>query len=937
MPKILWANMNSLLDTSSGASMSVRDMFKRLNRLGWETRAVSATCFDAENGQSLLERHGNISEIESNSVFEINDGAILHKTIKTTTWNRDDICAREEMRFWKLAFHELAEFKPDVVILYGSRPLDLLIQYEARYRGIVTAFYLVNSSYQHNRTFLDTDIIFTDSEATASYYRDKLSIKPLAVGKFIDKQKIFVESKERKTILFVNPVPAKGGFLTMQIVEWFEINKPEIEFDIVSSRGTWEEIRSQYCQHIGIEKNFTNVNDYEHQPDMRGMFARARITLVPSLWYESGARIIAESLINGIPCIATDSGGNKEMVGKAGTIINLPAAFHEKPFTKLLSNTALETICHEILRYFDEDFYKLKVSACRSEALRFDPEISAKKVSDALTQLISVRNTDDWQLQYMDRHLSKIPPVAYSEPSSRSLLLPEEKASHIYKNTPNKLVFQTMSGSVVKRYSQASRALYYNEKSVLEQLTDYKGVVTVEGFNDQTYSLTMKNAGLPINKENAPSNWKKQVKTILAKLQAINLNHNDIENEELLVDKSGEIKLVDFEYSNFKGQEKFIQERKDRIFDDRDTVNRLEAAIDGFPSKAELHCFILWDTTDAEAVRTKISQKFKILYQIRYFPRALNKIGGRDYVLNRIYPHSKHNYGDKGLKPFELFVVVDLAPDYKPVYDRNFAGTLTVNTNTHELKQLIRKGRQGYLHASNNMLEALDALRALTMYDKQVPMVVFQLWRPKFNNFEQLFEKLESENIKYCILRNHEMLPNEYQIDEHGDIDILVENYFEAKAALGGISYKHELPKKDPRWGLPYEVGGYKIANKVSVGGVEVEFDIRFVGDGYYDENWQRSMLLNREKEKCFYKLNNSDYFYSLLYHGLLHKKKLSPTYLERFPSLASSAGIRLEQSQLQNENYLWELLRGYMNANDYELSVPLEKNIPFNNQNYKL
>ncbi|MDB2663063.1 glycosyltransferase [Paracoccaceae bacterium] len=928
--------MNSLLDTSSGASMSIRDLLKNLVNFGWEARAITATCFDAENGKASLSKFSEIDNLEELSVFEINDGPLKHKVMKTASWERKTVRTIEETQFWRLTLNELAEFEPDVVMSYGARTLDLLTQYEARYRGIITASYLVNSSYSSNRAFLDSQFIFTDTQNTAAYYKSKLNINPIPVGKFIDTKKIFAQDKTRENILFVNPAPAKGGFIVAQIVDWFHRKHPNIKFDIVSSRSNWSEIVEAYKSHKNKNIEYENVEEIEHQLDMRDMFSRARVTLVPSLWFESGARIIAESILNEIPCIATDSGGNREMIGQAGTIFKLPKEYHQSPYTGLLPEEAVEAICSEIVKYFNIDFYNKKVEACRTEKKKFNALENAKKVSDLLSGALSDQGKSNWHQLYKERHYSNAPLIIASESGVKTLFLPDDNPAKVIKNTANKLIFRDNEGSIIKRYSEASRETYFNEKNALETLRGYPGIVKVKDYCDVTFTIKMDDAGHIIDRQNAPTDWREKLSGILSTLRTVGIKHNDIEEYELLVNSHNELTLIDFEYATIDAKDASILSRKDRVFDDRDTECRIAKKLEGFKEKSELHCFILWDVTEVESVRSAILEKFEILYQIKYFPRALNKLGGRNKVLDQIYPFSKHNYGKKGQTAFELFVIVDNEPRYEEIYDKNFRGHLVVNRNTHELKQVLRNGRQGYLHASNNILETLDALEALTMFDKKVPSSMYDIWRPKFKNFEDLFARLDRLGVNYCVLRNFEMLPDEYQIDEHGDIDILVENYFEAKAVLGGVSYKHKLPETDPRWGVPYEIGGYKIANKVMVGDVEVEFDIRFVGDGYYDEGWQKDMLRNRKRTKCFYTLNDEDYFYSLVYHGLLHKRSLSKTYINRFAALAHAACLKIDEATLKNEVQLWDLLRRYLKANNYDLTIPIEKNIPFNFRGYE-
>ena len=46
--------------------------------------------------------------------------------------------------------------------------------------------------------------------------------------------------------------------------------------------------------------------------------------LLPSLWHESGARVIVEAQVNGIPVLASDTGGSAELIGRGGRVFPVP-------------------------------------------------------------------------------------------------------------------------------------------------------------------------------------------------------------------------------------------------------------------------------------------------------------------------------------------------------------------------------------------------------------------------------------------------------------------------------------------------------------------------------------------------------------------------------------------------------------------------------------
>ncbi len=84
-------------------------------------------------------------------------------------------------------------------------------------------------------------------------------------------------------------------------------------------------------QLAGAPQALPNVIVTPPQADMRPVYGRARVLLAPSLWWESGARVIAEAMLNGIPAFVTAHGGSPEMAGEGGITLQLPPQFHEAP------------------------------------------------------------------------------------------------------------------------------------------------------------------------------------------------------------------------------------------------------------------------------------------------------------------------------------------------------------------------------------------------------------------------------------------------------------------------------------------------------------------------------------------------------------------------------------------------------------------------------
>jgi glycosyltransferase involved in cell wall biosynthesis len=59
-------------------------------------------------------------------------------------------------------------------------------------------------------------------------------------------------------------------------------------------------------------------------PNPRDFYRVTKLVLMPSLWWESFARVPAEAMINGLPVLASNRGGLRESVQGAGLLLDVP-------------------------------------------------------------------------------------------------------------------------------------------------------------------------------------------------------------------------------------------------------------------------------------------------------------------------------------------------------------------------------------------------------------------------------------------------------------------------------------------------------------------------------------------------------------------------------------------------------------------------------------
>lgn len=112
-------------------------------------------------------------------------------------------------------------------------------------------------------------------------------------------------------VVMVNPIRAKGGELFARLAA----SMPDIPFLAVTG---WYDPAED-----GIDLALPNVTLLPNQSDMRPVYGRARVLMVPSLFPEAFGRVAREGVLNGLPVIASTRGGLPEAT--------LGAALHLDP------------------------------------------------------------------------------------------------------------------------------------------------------------------------------------------------------------------------------------------------------------------------------------------------------------------------------------------------------------------------------------------------------------------------------------------------------------------------------------------------------------------------------------------------------------------------------------------------------------------------------
>lgn len=352
-----------------------------------------------------------------------------------------------------------------------------------------------------------------------------------------------------------------------------------------------------------------------------------------------------------------------------------------------------------------------------------------------------------------------------------------------------------------------------------------------------------------------------------------------------------------------------------------------------------LHILIVWekaaDKKDFILDDLKKSFKIRMFFKFHWDKEQFLQ----NYTV--FYAHSLKNLSRKNLNSilsnkithcgngdFYVIIFEDLAPNLQ--LRKTSSGNRLVNINVFDKKTEYRNltGGGHRIHSSDDAWETnkdLTLLFGLNTEDfcNQYPESVTKELSISRNcvgvggyaTIHQLFYVLNN-TIKYCVLRNHECLPDEYTVEGHGDIDLLVEN-------KNYISYL-TLAK-------PVYPESYRVYHTISIANNNVPFDFRFVGDNYYDQPWEEQILENRELRKnLFYVPSDEDQFYSLLYHAYIQKREVRTDYI---PKLSFYAEIIHETFSPDIKTSINQL-DSYLKRNHFEYIRPTDKTVIYNTNN---
>lgn len=328
--KILFLSDMCVLDRKSGAAISAVSWMRILSRAGYRCHSVTMSLFDGDVEVDMQAEFGldvdPREHVGSRIRFSIDD--IQHNVFSVGTSRGPKVTGALAEAFVKSAAEDIRRIKPDIVFCYGSSLL-IPLRKLAGTLGATRLFYLANASYVGKRDLLgEIDRIVCNSRTLANFYKKTEGLDCDVIRSVVPdfsspetRTPAFFEARRKLGyVTMINPDFSKGAMQFLEIANVCQSRLPDVRFLCVESRGT----REKLAKHVTNLGNLKNIWWLPKQSDMKQVFQRTSILLVPSLWFEAAGRVIAEAQLCGIPVFINDVGGTVEQLNGGGSVFRPP-------------------------------------------------------------------------------------------------------------------------------------------------------------------------------------------------------------------------------------------------------------------------------------------------------------------------------------------------------------------------------------------------------------------------------------------------------------------------------------------------------------------------------------------------------------------------------------------------------------------------------------
>lgn len=276
-------------------------------------------------------------------------------------------------RFAERTVRRVAEHRPDVLALDSVRQLHALAAHGFRPDCPILVFVheLGFKKFGPDLPFGRSTHLVANSPMTARELRSFFNRDAYIIPPLVELDDYRTDRQEARYVTFISPNEHKGLGVALAMAEQL----PEVDFLFVEG---WPMERREWAALKKSIRHLRNVRLERGRSDMRTVYRRTRVLIVPSQVPETFGRASLEAQTSGIPVVARDVGSLGHTVGEGG---------------EMMPPTADATAWAEAVKRLlsDEKLYEQRSRAAlrNSQRSEFQPGVIAERFQSIVTEILS--------------------------------------------------------------------------------------------------------------------------------------------------------------------------------------------------------------------------------------------------------------------------------------------------------------------------------------------------------------------------------------------------------------------------------------------------------------------------------------------------------------------------------------------------------------------
>lgn len=304
------ANELHFPDNMGGSRMDVHDLALALQEQGHQVAVLAIL-----RGRNRLLGYRAIETLTGRCVLHRLDTRNGYETFRCGSWHIG--------RFLRAA---MARDVPDLMITQG--PGGALLARAAARQGVPAVMRLTSAAEtellagaaradQRTSTAIRDPLVtvVAVSHFVATLAEDQMGISPAVIYPPVRLPACTAQDREPEHITFVNPIAVKGLSLALHVADLL----PHRQFLFVEAWNMLGDERAALNREMSRRPN---VSFQPRSPGLASVYRSTALLLVPSQCPEAFSRVVLEACANGIPVVASRTGGLPEAMGESGVLLD---------------------------------------------------------------------------------------------------------------------------------------------------------------------------------------------------------------------------------------------------------------------------------------------------------------------------------------------------------------------------------------------------------------------------------------------------------------------------------------------------------------------------------------------------------------------------------------------------------------------------------------